>query len=341
MKRIISVLLVLTLLLAVICVPVSAKGSGDISITVPQDLPLLDRPTDIPLLPKVRTNSVYEFTGSIFSYNGTLTSSNTNDLYCFSLTQPRSVAIDISSTNAQYAVMLCIVDWSTGTVTPTDYGNLAGSSNAIILNVPAGDYALLVFSIDGSLGSSYTVMYNSTNPPYASDHLNDTRPDLSVVTLYYEGALYYYDKLYSNGKNVNSLLSNISYHREDTWPIETGRYWVNHNIDYGTIKYLYYCPSVTTAKGNSNNALLIDLGVGTLWTYWQQIVNNNGTGGSDFTDFLGLQTPRYFDSVDAQYAQYLVYDIDTNQYIYFDSIYSDFYEAEHGRFTREVKEILK
>ena len=135
-------------------------------------------------------------------------------------------------------------------------------------------------------------------------------------------------------------MSNISYHREDTWPTETGQYWVNHNIDSGAIKYLYYSPNVTTAKGNSQNALVIDLGVGTMWTYWQQIVNNNGTGGSDFTDLRGLQTPRYFDSTDAQYEQYLIYDIDTNKYIYFDSLYSDFYTAEHGSFTKSITKIL-
>ncbi len=310
------------------CVPIYASDLLEISITVPQTLPSLSDPKSLPTeisgTPSgvVGTQSQYQFTGEIFSYNGTLTSGNTYDLYFFTLTARKSVAMDIASTNSQYAVMLCTVNWDTGTVTPTGYGNLAGNSSAIVLNVPAGDYALYVFSNNNSVGNTYKVMYNSTNPPDATAYLNNTRTDLDVVTLYYGSSSTNANKIASNG--VKPLASKITYSREDTWPIEGGQYWVNHIVEDGKLKNVYYCSSVTTSKGSSNNALIIELDVGTLWTYWQQVVMNNGQGGSDFTDLANLKTPRYFNSADLFYTHCLIYDLNTNKYIYLHSPYNLF-----------------
>lgn len=255
----------------------------------------------------------WQFTDPIFRTNGNITSTNTNDMYFFKLANAQTVAMKLRSTNSNYVMRLCTVDWNAGVITPVAFDDFAGDEVANIhTNVPAGEYAFYIYSVNNTVNAPYTLMYNGSNPNGAKSSLA-ADIDLTMLTLYYGNS-----KIYTNG--VSLLDYPFTWSREDTFYYDEGYNSRNHDIDNVKFKAAHLGRYEST-KQDVNNALFLELDVGTQFTFFHSIHVNGGTGSqSTFIDSTGRRTPRYLDELDcSSFPSYLVIDMSTNTTVDFAS----------------------
>ncbi|QNK39471.1 hypothetical protein [Caproicibacter fermentans] len=299
---------------------------------------------------EMATNSIYTFTDPVFNTTGTLTSSNTYDLYLFSTTQDRSAFLKINSDNINYIAMVCTV--SNGTAYPTNFYTSANAGAYFTTSLPAGSYALYVFSNDGSIGDSYTLMWNGSNPANFTRiiKMND---NLTSCYLYYSNL----KTIYLDGED---LASTAGWQRVFSLTTDSGYIYEEQNItdpvitgmslgSYETVVH----PTTTdnrTPKYTIPNALFISIGPGSKWQKYTSVYQNGGPLQSDPYDVRGLQTPRDIDSTDVSQYYYdyqdhdkhyhcfcLVYDLDKNSFLDFCSTLNGFYSSQSTANHEEVK----
>lgn len=249
----------------------------------------------------------------VFSTQGQLTSSNKTDMYFFSVNTDRFLGIKLDSSNTNYELLLCQVDWNEGVARPT---NISTSSNEATPKlcglVPAGDYALRVSSKNNAYGSSYILRYNVANPA-GQNVLFTLKPDLSIITAYYG-----YQTLISNGKNL--IREDHQWDKHYTFS-DSGNY-VGLDNSVGPIKVkMAHLGTYKSTSVSSDNALFLELDVGTTVLATRSFYEN-GKHYTDYADSLGKETPRALDANDIANSNphYLVIDLNTNKVIDFYSI---------------------
>ncbi|RCX20174.1 hypothetical protein DFR58_102247 [Anaerobacterium chartisolvens] len=259
--------------------------------------------------------------------NGTLTQSNDVDFHFFSVTSNKFLLAQLISDNADYWTALYIVDYETGTATPTNVGNYSGS--LIALNgLPQGDYAFAVAS-DGTLGDSYSLRINAANPAGSYSNIIKVTPSLQQFVVLYSN-----NDVYANGTFVYNTSSSASTQHLDWQRQYYFSYGGNynqrtHNISYAKIKAVAGPYSYSSSYASSNNVMLIYLDEDTLFTYFEsQFQSYPHYYYSSFVDILGKTTPRRLEADDYLYGEHIIaYDLNTGTPIDFYSVLNFYYGA--------------
>ncbi|QPA31784.1 hypothetical protein [Thermaerobacillus caldiproteolyticus] len=110
---------------------------------------------------KFKPQSQYGVGGLILNTQDSLTEEDPMDLFFFSPTSDKILVSRILSGNEDYILQLYVVDYENGLAYPTEFTTSPGK--LMLINIPAGDYALGVLS-KGTLGDSYTIQMNASNP---------------------------------------------------------------------------------------------------------------------------------------------------------------------------------
>lgn len=294
---------------------------GDISIDGPLDADEVTIGGSGAQADTPSTYSAGQFTTPTFLWNDSLTAEDPTDFYFFSLADSRDIWFNIGSSNTNTVVMFCLVDWSTGTINPTDIYTNAGAGMTGVRGVPAGDYALYVLTADNST-SNYQVMYNGTTVPGATGLIYSSK-DLSMMVFRYSPEIIRY-----NGKAFN-IKSEIHYSGEEAWRT-VGDGWEYHTYDLkGTVPDAAVLGSFSSTLFSSDLVIYYQLPEGTTFVTRGRSLNANGlTVWSSEYDLRNLFTPRKLDYFDVKSGdldfetygpQYVVYDLLTEKFIAFPS----------------------
>jgi len=263
---------------------------------------------------------------SVFVGNGNLTDSY--DFYVVNLTAKQLAFLKLDSSNPNLlAVLYTINNGSLGS--STGWG-VTANSGASFINVPAGQYAILIGSASGAEVGNYKLMWNCSNPSGASAILNYT-DDLSRVVLYYSNS-----QIMSNGTNI---IDGLKWEDHETWYLPLGYSARDMSISVASnngVKGVYLGSFSSSAPYSAPNALLIDVNRGS-WLYSNSYYKNdtgNVTHVIDYFDLSGLKTPRTFGDGYADFSygpNYIIIDLDTFQVCDFLSPFNYHYTTEGGR----------
>lgn len=145
----------------------------------------------------------------VFVGNRNLTDSY--DFYVVNLAAKQLAFLKLDSSNPNLlAVLYTINNGSLGS--STGWG-VTANSGASFINVPAGQYAILIGSSSGAEVGNYKLMWNCSNPSGANAILNYT-DDLSRVVLYYSNS-----NIMSNGTNI---IDGLKWEDHETWYLPLG-----------------------------------------------------------------------------------------------------------------------
>ncbi len=259
---------------------------------------------------------------------GELTSDDDLDFQFFSVTADKFMVARLLSTNANYVAQLYIVDYETGDATPTNIGNSAG--NLIALNgLPAGDYAFIIYSADDTVGDSYTLQINATNPSNnVAQTLKITNDLLHFVLQYTTGDVYADGTFVYNINNMDSANTHLNWSRSEDVNWGSGYNHREHSIYNVRIKQVSGPASWSSSHANSDNVMLIYCDVNTGFTFMQSAYQSGSYHEYSFKDTFGKVTPRPLDEEDLTgFSHILAYDLNTGTVIDFYSPLNLYYAS--------------
>lgn len=236
------------------------------------------------------TPTTYDESVPYFDDTASLTDASSQDYYTFETTSDTFGVIGLTSTNTNYYAALFEYDASEGTYVDTGVAIQATTSNVPtgIYDIPAGQYLVAVFSA-GSVGDTYTLGFNATNPINPTSIYNADY--MAMVFGYSNGAVY------ANGFSltVNQMESGTVLDWTDNETADAGdelNTIYNHLTQVSTLAPTTFVHvSYSSTIGSSNNALLIPLGSSTSF-YSNQVFMINGTIIYDSNDDnFGYETP--------------------------------------------------
>jgi hypothetical protein len=273
----------------------SAQNQTSAPITAMADTSSTTTTTDTP--------TVYNVSASYFWNTTSLTSSNSQNYYTFSVGSDRYMALGLSSTNTNYYLQLYQYQTTSGNYAATNC--IFAATNTVALNdLPAGNYLLAVFST-GTVGDNYTIAMNASNP---SNPTNIYNASFLNMVCGYTGSLYANGTAIFTGDSENGTSLDWSYNYDNIY----GNY--DHGIDQyiaevkiDTSREIDKPAPYKTAYKSSDSALLIPIkgGVGGTMYVFQDSLLENGT----IISHVGpLQ-------LTLNYDDYLVYDLATNKVI--------------------------
>lgn len=327
----------------VLRVPQKKGETQRVSKVVPDSTKVITVPEVAKKDGEMSPDSLFEFTDPVFNTDGTLDTSNPSDFYFFTATQNSTGVIKLASDNPDYVAVLYPMDWSTGTATATSLYVFAGADYRYAYNMPAGDYALYVFSNDGSVGQNYTIMWNNSNPANC-DEILKISDNLTGCYAYYSSL----HKIYLDGTDLASV---AGWERRFSFTTEDGNITQDQNITDPVITGMSlgsYQTAVAPTNGdpsypkyNIPHALFISIGPRSKWETYTDVYHNGGPFEDDPFDVRGLQTPRDIDVTDVSNFYYdyqdethhyhcfcLVYDLDENSFLDFCSSLNGFYSSQ-------------
>lgn len=274
----------------------------------------------------IKTSGSYLTDSDRFINSSSLTESNPDDWWFFTVDSDRSIVFQIDSENSDYLVQLYQVDWSSGSAYPTTLGGGTGQTIAHS-SLPEGDWALRVFS-QGEVGSSYTIRMNATNPEGAVGILSSST-SLQYLVLHYENG-----EIYSNGSyiaNLNENNEHLEWRRNVQFNWDGNYNRRLHSVSEIKIKSISAPVRYRANYASSDSAILIYLDTGTLFTHFESYFRSGPPTQyeNSFVDTIGKTTPRYLDEDDlANWGDHIiVYDFNTNQSIDFFSVLNFYYAS--------------
>lgn len=265
-------------------------------------------------------------------YVGDSTLDESVDLYLVTLSSKQISFLKLQSENSNLMAEVCYVE----------NGEIVGSTGWIInanqdyscINVPAGEYVILIGSSSGTERGDYTLMWNCSNPGNPKSII-DMTSDLSRIILFYD-----LNTIICNGTNI---LDKLVWEEHETW--------------YGTYGYSARDMKITAMKGDNgepaargvyvgsfsssapystSKALLVNVNHG-VWTYANSYYQNIGGDVKhiiNYFDVSGKKTPRTFgeDLSDFDYGpNYIVIDLNTFEVCEFLSPFNYHYTKDGGR----------
>ncbi|ANY66852.1 hypothetical protein BBD42_10525 [Paenibacillus sp. BIHB 4019] len=268
----------------------------------------------------------YNVEGDILFHSSSLTASNPQNFYFFSLPTARSIIFRTQSANAGYRVDLYQIDWSTGTAYPTGIGNTSGNLSAAN-NLPAADFGLLVTST-GTVGDTYNIQSNASAPNGAISFNSVSNLLQSVVWKYSNNDLYLNNKRIANTTNAANTNPHLDWERKYYFSYGGNYQSRTHSISDARVNYITTAVDYHSTNASSNNAVLIVLKEDTLFMYhYSTFASGPPTQYfQTFVDTKGYTTPRRFGLLDMLgNPQILVYDLNTNKVIDFVSDLNYYY----------------
>lgn len=236
------------------------------------------------------------------SIAGSLTSANTMDYYTFSSTTDFFSISQIKSTNANYTMMLGVVDWASGSIYPTDY--VTKANQQFMANIGPGDYAWVIQSSNGTYGANYSLEYNMSLP--ATDTPIYASSDLQ--TLYSIGG----QKL-----KLNNQVQNIdyAYDRDVEYPDisfwnKLHIYMRNANVKVAHVGGAKYYSGSNLHSFPNAIVLSIQPGGNFYHSFWQNPPHYHYVD----EDMYEIKTPRSITDADMNRGgHYLIYNMDTRK----------------------------
>ena len=259
--------------------------------------------------------------------NGTLTAANGEDWHFFKVTKDRIIFMQLKSNNPSYKVTLYIVDYEEGTATPTNFQATATGASVGANGLEAGDYLLVVTS-SGTLGDSYSLGINAANPAGILKAYEYT-PSLQQGKVLYANDDYYVNGTFVLNSKPGASMAHLRWNRSFYFSYGGNSSSRTHDVDDVRIRDIKGPFTYSSNYASSDNVMLIEVGEGTLYTYYEsrrQSVPYESWATND--DPTGRRTPRRLDALDFQYPNtehYLVYDLHTGKVIDFYSENLNFY----------------
>lgn len=274
---------------------------------------------------KFKPQSQYGVGGLILNTQDSLTEEDPMDLFFFSPTSDKILVSRILSGNEDYILQLYVVDYENGLAYPTEFTTSPGK--LMLINIPAGDYALGVLS-KGTLGDSYTIQMNTSNPANFNEALYISQDLTKFVAKYSDGSLY------SNGQyvlNVNGINNeHLNWERKYYFSYNGGYSQRTHSLSDIKISSISSPISYSSNYASSDFAIMVYLDVGTLFTYHESQYQSgpNPYYYSSFVDTLGKNTPRRLEADDFNYGDHiLIVDLTTGKSIDFFSVLNFYYAS--------------
>lgn len=346
LKKAISILVGVTMCLSMFSSNASAvesdlELSNDISSCILTDGETADSHLIIPQEFTVDTNTIRQINTNargtwnlgnrdIFYLDETLSSDEDDDMYIWSLKHSASVAFKITSTDSNYVAAFYSLNMETGEATPLNFGDYASDNNANYkVNMPAGDYAIFVFSRSSTSGSDYSLMLNASNPANATHVMAESSNLAKVIFFYANNSTT--SLVYSNG---TCLTNNLSWDRRLVGNYGGGNYTARQcQVGLDGSDTSVYIKGISVGEyssdyaGHISNAMFVELDEGTLF-HVTRTVSVNPSIEIDHTDYKGLTTPRRLMNgidISSSCAHYLVVDLNTGKVVDFASIANIFY----------------
>lgn len=279
----------------------------------------------IPDVPKNALNarSAWAIADPVFVGNGEL--SDSYDIYLVTLTAKQISFLKLNSSNSNLMAVLYYVE-NGSLAGSTGWGVYANDGEGFI-NIPAGQYAIVIGSATGTEVGNYKLMWNCSNPSGAQS-IVDTTDNLARVVLYYDNS-----RILSNGNNI---LTKLTWEEHETWYTSLGYSARDMSMTMFEAKGVYLGSFSSSAPYSAPNALLVDVQRGS-WLYTNSYYTNylgNVTHVINWYDPSGMETPRTFGEglYDFSYgANYIVINLDTFEVCEFLSPFNFHYTKDGGR----------
>ena len=272
----------------------------------------------------LKTRENWAINKPVFVGEGTLTDSI--DIYVVTLTSKQLSFLKLNSSNSNLMAVLYYVEDGMILGESTGWGVYANGGENYI-NIPAGQYAIVVGSSTGAERGDYQSMWNCSNPSGATG-IVDTTDDLSRVVLYYNNST-----ILSNGLNI---LEDLKWEEHETWYMPLGYSARDMSMTLIDAKGIYLGSFSSSAPYSAPNALLVDVQRGT-WTYANSYYQNNVgdvTHVINWYDPSGMKTPRTFGEGPDDFSygpNYIVINLDTFEVCEFLSPFNYHYTENGGR----------
>ncbi len=245
----------------------------------------------------------------------------------------------LQSNNKNYAVQLYIIDYDAGTATPTAISGMADHITGLN-GLPTGDYALAVFSTDGTAGDTYTLSINSTNPSGTLTG-NEFYEGFRMMATYSNGDVYFDGSFFYNPNDMNQDQANsqMDWHRELTTNWSGGYRHRDHDVYNVHIQKVEGPYSYSSQYAQSDAVMFVYCDIGTCFAYMESFYQSGSAHEISRIDTLGKLTPRVleaddFDDLDLEHV--LIYDLNTGKSIDFYSPLNYYYITEaEGKPTYE------
>lgn len=257
---------------------------------------------------------------------GELSVDDAVDFQFFSVTSDKFMVARILSPNANYIAQLYIIDYETGEATPTNIGDLSG--NLIALNgLPTGDYAFAIYSADDTVGDSYTLQLNATNPAANINKTLKITNDLKHFVLQYASGDVYGDGTFVyNVNNMKQSNTQLNWKQNEDVNWSGGYIHREHEIYNVRIKQVSGPASWSSRDAYSDNVMLIYCDVDTGFKFFQSYYQSGGPHEYSFIDTFGRKTPRPLDQEDfLEFSHILAFDLNTGKSIDFYSPLNIYY----------------
>lgn len=274
----------------------------------------------------------------LFILDDQLTVSDTIGIHLFTVTSNKFLMAQLNVANEDCMVRIYFVDFSTGTLTPSNIVKTAGEL-MVVSNLPTGDYAFVVSSLDNEPDISYTLSVNAVNPAGNLKRAYWLTSDLQEA-----GLLYTSNHLYSNGNLVfnfnNPAEHDLNWLRiyEVKW---SGGYSEKTHEIYNVVlnsRQPYMTsqdggPGIFSYKATSvsaDHAVILNLGVGTGFSYMDSNYQSGGKHNMTMTDIFGKKTPRNLDQddFDMNLGEFqIIYDLDKGKVVDFYGPLNFFYQT--------------
>ncbi|WP_067839112.1 hypothetical protein [Amphibacillus sediminis] len=275
---------------------------------------------------RMSTSSSYLIDSDRFIYSDSLTESDPDDWWFFSVDSDRSILFQLDSAISDYYVQLYLIDWSTGTAYPTALGGQAGQTIAHS-SLPEGDWALRVFS-EGTVGDAYTLRMNASNPEGASGVISSSTSLQYLVLSYPNGDIYVNGSYLANQTGNNS---HLDWERVFMFSWDGNYNQRTHSISSVKIRNISAPVSYQSNYAKSDNAIMLYLDIDTLFMHHESYFRSGPPTQyeSSFVDTLGKVTPRRLDQDDlTNWGDHiLIYDLNTNKSIDFFSVLNFYYAS--------------
>lgn len=231
----------------------------------------------------LNARSVWAIGDPVFVGNGTL--SDSFDIYVVTLTAKQISFLKLNSSNSNLmAVLYYVDDGYLGD--STGWGVYANGGESYI-NIPAGQYAIVIGSASGTEFGNYKLMWNCSNPSGARS-IVDTTDDLARVVLYYDNS-----QILSNGNNI---LTKLTWEEHETWYTSLGYTARDMSMTMYEARGVYLGSFSSSAPYSAPNALLVDVQRGS-WLYTNSYFTDylgDVTHVINWYDPSGMKTPRTF-----------------------------------------------
>lgn len=270
---------------------------------------------------KSRTN--WAISDPVFVGNSTL--NGVFDAYVVNLSSNQLAFLKLNSSNPNLIAELWYVQ--NGMLYASTGWRVNANGGASYINVPAGQYAIVIGSVSGTETGDYKLMWNCSNPSGASNIINVT-DDLSRVVLLYD-----LSTIKSNGENI---LDDLKWEEHETWYTSAGYSARDMSMTMTEARGIYLGSFSSSAPYYAPNALLVDVQQGS-WLYRNSYYRNVGgdvTHVMDYFDPSGLKTPRTFGEGYADFSygpNYIVINLDTFEVCEFLSPFNYHYTTDGGR----------